>query len=178
MWRHSNDLSRYIINWSYLFHIHFMMTSSNGNIFCVTGPLWGESTGDRWLPLTKASDAGFWCFRWYAPEKNDLANNREAGDLRRHRAHYDVTVTYYFSLVQGGAGPILHRDRSMCDHHRSVLFNLRHEHEHRTHVCNNLGCHADQCYIKWVYYYSEIYILLSSRTRSFFFWNLRAETQI
>ena len=35
----------------------FMMTSSNGNIFRVTGPLWGESTGHRWIPLTKASDA-------------------------------------------------------------------------------------------------------------------------
>ena len=34
-----------------------MMTSSNGNIFRVTGPLWGEFTGDRWIPLTKASDA-------------------------------------------------------------------------------------------------------------------------
>ena len=34
-----------------------MMTSSNGSIFCVTGPLCGEFTGHRWLPLTKASDA-------------------------------------------------------------------------------------------------------------------------
>ena len=34
-----------------------MMTSSNGNIFCVTGPLCGEFTGHRWIPLTKASDA-------------------------------------------------------------------------------------------------------------------------
>ena len=31
------------------------MTSSNGNIFCVTGPLCGEFTGDRWIPITKAS---------------------------------------------------------------------------------------------------------------------------
>ena len=38
------------------------MTSSNGNIFRVTGPLWGESTGHRWIPLTKASDAELWCF--------------------------------------------------------------------------------------------------------------------
>ena len=46
-----------------------MMTSSNGNIFRVTGPLWGESTGHRWIPLTKASDAELWCFRWSAPEQ-------------------------------------------------------------------------------------------------------------
>ena len=37
----------------------FMMTSSNGNIFRVTGPLCGEFTGLRWIPHTKASDANF-----------------------------------------------------------------------------------------------------------------------
>ena len=47
----------------------FMTTSSNGNVFRVTGPLWGEFTGHRWIPLAKASDAGLWCFRWSAPEK-------------------------------------------------------------------------------------------------------------
>ena len=40
------------------------MTSSNGNIFRVTGPLCG------WV------------------------NNREAGDFRCHRGHYDVTVMF------------------------------------------------------------------------------------
>ena len=39
-----------------------MMTSSNGNIFCVTGPLCGEVIGHRWIPRTKASDAELWCF--------------------------------------------------------------------------------------------------------------------
>ena len=39
-----------------------MMTSSNGNIFRFSGPLWGESTGDRGIPLTKASDTELWCF--------------------------------------------------------------------------------------------------------------------
>ena len=33
-----------------------MMTSSNGNIFRVTGHLCGEFTGPRWIPHTKASD--------------------------------------------------------------------------------------------------------------------------
>ena len=41
-----------------------MMTSSNGIIFCVTGPLWGESTGDRWIPFTTTSDTELWCFLW------------------------------------------------------------------------------------------------------------------
>ena len=34
-----------------------MKTSSNGNIFRVTGPLCVEFTGHRWIPRTKASDA-------------------------------------------------------------------------------------------------------------------------
>ena len=46
----------------------FMMTSSNGNIFRVTGPLRGEFTGDRWIPRTKASDAELWRFLWSASE--------------------------------------------------------------------------------------------------------------
>ena len=40
--------------------------SSNGIIFRVNGPLCREFTGDRWIPLTKASDADIWCFLWDA----------------------------------------------------------------------------------------------------------------
>ena len=43
---------------------NYMMTSSNGNIFRVTGHLWGEFTGHRWILRTKASDAELWCFLW------------------------------------------------------------------------------------------------------------------
>ena len=46
-----------------------MMMSSTGNLFHVTGPLWGESTGDRWIPLTKAREAELWCFLWSMPEQ-------------------------------------------------------------------------------------------------------------
>ena len=42
----------------------YIMTSSNGNIFRVTGPLWVEFTGHRWIHLTKASDVELWCFLW------------------------------------------------------------------------------------------------------------------
>ena len=69
-----------------------MMTSSNGNIFRVTGPLWWETTGHRWFPLTKARDLELWCFLWSAPERTVEETNRDAGDLSRHRAHYDVAV--------------------------------------------------------------------------------------
>ena len=46
-----------------------MMTSSNGNIFRVTGPLCGEFSGYRWIPLTKASVTELWCFLWSVPEQ-------------------------------------------------------------------------------------------------------------
>ena len=46
-----------------------MIMSSNGNIFCVTGPLWGEYPGHRWNSLKKARDAELWCFLWSAPEQ-------------------------------------------------------------------------------------------------------------
>ena len=45
----------------------FIMTSSNGNIFRVTGHLCGEFTCPRWIPRTKASDSEFWCFLWSRP---------------------------------------------------------------------------------------------------------------
>ena len=67
-----------------------MMTLSSGGIFC--GPLWRKSTGHQWIPLTKATDAELWCFHWFEPQTNGWANNRDACDLRRRRAHYDVTV--------------------------------------------------------------------------------------
>ena len=41
--------------------------------------------------LTKASNAELWCFIWSAPEQI-LASRRDAGDLRRHCAHYSITV--------------------------------------------------------------------------------------
>ena len=53
-----------------------MMTSSNGNIFRVTGHLCGEFTGPGVF--------------------NGWVNNGEAGDLRRYRSHYAVTVMKVF----------------------------------------------------------------------------------
>ena len=45
-----------------LFRSIIMMTSSNGNIFRLTGHLCGDFIGHRWIPHTKASDAELWCF--------------------------------------------------------------------------------------------------------------------
>ena len=51
----------------------------------------------RWIPHTIARDAELWCFllAWL----NDWVNSRKAGDLRRHRGHYDVNVMYVLNCV-------------------------------------------------------------------------------
>ena len=56
----------------------------------------------HWSPVNsphKASDVELWCFLWSAPWINGWVNNREAGDLRRHRAHYDVTTMNFVITV-------------------------------------------------------------------------------
>ena len=63
------------------------MTSSNGNIFRVTGPLCREFTGHRGIPLTKANGAELWCFSLICVWINDWVNNRDAGDLRPLWSH-------------------------------------------------------------------------------------------
>ena len=68
-----------------------MMTSSNRNIFRATGSLCMEFVGHRWIPLTKPVTRIFDVF-FICVWTNGWVNNRDAGDLGRHRAHYDVTV--------------------------------------------------------------------------------------
>ena len=64
------------------------MTSSNENIFRVTGHLCGEVPSQR--PVTRSFDISF-----------DLRlNKRKAGDLRRYRTHYDVIVVFYMKLLE------------------------------------------------------------------------------
>ena len=60
--------------------------------------------GHWWILHTKASDAEFSCFLWSPPWINGWVNGREAGELRLHRAHYDVIVMnkYEFVLVRSG----------------------------------------------------------------------------
>ena len=79
----------------------FMMTSSNGNIFRITGPLSGEFTDHRWIPLTKPIWHGALVSSLICARTNGWVNKRDAGDLRRHRAHYDVTVIgiFFTSIV-------------------------------------------------------------------------------
>ena len=64
-----------------------MMTSSNVDLFRVTGHLCGEFT---------SSHTGQWrgalMFSLICAWTNGWVNNRNADDLRRHRAHNDVIV--------------------------------------------------------------------------------------
>ena len=55
------------------------MTSSNGNIFRVTGPLCGEFIGPGDFPAQR-------------PVTRSFAVFFEAGDLWRRRGHYDISV--------------------------------------------------------------------------------------
>ena len=69
-----------------------MMTSSNGNIFRDTGHLCGEFTDHQWIPAHKGQWRGILIFSLICAWINGWVNNGEAGDLRRHMAHYDTTV--------------------------------------------------------------------------------------
>ena len=69
-----------------------MMTSSNGNFSALLAICAGNSpvTGEfphkgQWRGALIFSLICVWINDW-------VINNREAGDLRRHRGHYDVTV--------------------------------------------------------------------------------------
>ena len=48
-----------------------MMMPSNGIIFNVTGPLWGESPVTSGFPSQRASNMELWCFLWSAPRQID-----------------------------------------------------------------------------------------------------------
>ena len=55
--------------WMRISCMRYMMTSSNGNIFRVTGHLCGEFTGHRWIPRTKAGTRNFDIFFDLRPNK-------------------------------------------------------------------------------------------------------------
>ena len=91
-----------------------MMTSSNENIFLFTGPLSGEFTGLRWIPLTKSSNAELSCFFFIYPCINGWVHSRESGDLRLHRAYYDIIVIGFIMLWCGVVLPISVKGSSMA----------------------------------------------------------------
>ena len=68
-----------------------MMTSSNGNIFRVTGLLCGKFTGHRWIPHIKARDAELWCFLWSAPGRTFGKESNKA--VLSTTKHYIMSMT-------------------------------------------------------------------------------------
>ena len=82
----------------------FMLTSSNGNMFCVTGfyagnsPVTGEFPSHR--PMARVLMFSLLC-----ASTNGWVNNQDAGDLRRHRADHDVTVMWCRTVIQWSGQP-------------------------------------------------------------------------
>ena len=71
--------------------LELIMTSSNRNIFCY----WPYVAGIHRSPVNyphKGQWRGALKFSLICTRINGCENNRDAGDLRRHRAHYNVTV--------------------------------------------------------------------------------------
>ena len=77
--------------------------SSNDNFFRVTGPLWGESTGHP----HKGQWRGALIFSFIYAWTNGWANNGDAGDLKRHRAHFNVTLMYWTSIKSKSRGFVI-----------------------------------------------------------------------
>ena len=106
-----------------------MMTSSNENIFRVTGPSWRESTGYRWIPFTKAHDAELCYFfdlclnkrlskqsiRWWF-ETQSRSLWRQSNAMRQH-------VTYVtFSLIDLDLTMVPIMIRLICYSTKEVTF--------------------------------------------------------
>ena len=78
-------LLKYIFNLLVPLWRHQKETSSASLALCVgNSPGAGEFPSQK--PVTQSFDVSLIC-AWI----NGWVNNRKAGDLRRHRAHYDVT---------------------------------------------------------------------------------------
>ena len=76
-------------------HVCVMKTTSNGNIsallvICDQWPV-NSPHKDQWRGAFMFSLICAWINGW--------VNNRETGDLRRHHAHYDVTVMVVLCLI-------------------------------------------------------------------------------
>ena len=99
VWAVMTEASRFCVTVRNIYHftVHLMMTSSNGTIFRVTGPLCGEFTGPGEFPAQRPVTRSFDVFLDLGLNKW-LSDNREAGDLRRHHGHYDVNVMLNLKL--------------------------------------------------------------------------------
>ena len=79
---------------------------------------WPFVRGIHWSPVNsphKGQWRGALMFLWSAPWINGWVNNRETGDLRRHCAHYDVTVMNASGVARWD---MVENDRS-CTHNKA-----------------------------------------------------------
>ena len=64
---------------------------------------WPFVRGINWSPVN-SPHKGQWCRAWMfsliCVWINDWVNNRDAGDLRRYRAHYDVIVMWWRNVLE------------------------------------------------------------------------------
>ena len=95
----STSVNQYTSKVSHTMSCFSMMTSSHGNIFRVTGHLCGEFPGPGEFPTNKGQWRGALMFSLICVWINGWVNNREAGDMRRYRAHYDVTVMLHLIVT-------------------------------------------------------------------------------
>ena len=98
-------------------HFH-MMTLSSGNIFRVTGHLCGEFKG-QWRRALMFPLICVWINGW--------ENNREAGDLRHCRAHYDIIVMKLRSKINSHI------------YHENFLWNCTQGNDRGSHWLDNIG---------------------------------------
>ena len=111
-----------------LIRIDHTMTSSNGSIFRVTGPLCGESpVTDEFLsqrPVTRGFGVSLictWTIGW--------VNSRFAGDVRRHGTHHDVTAIHITTAVDQHGGYRCPGDRrQVIGHHHADPINTTGRH--------------------------------------------------
>ena len=118
------------------------MTSSNGDIFRVTGPLCGEFTGHRWIPLTKASDAELWSetpssplWRHCKVTSHELHKHYFSKLLTcakwRHMTSWNLEIIYLHvgdSLLPDSAKPFPEQTKIFIEkkHSKCLLQNLSH----------------------------------------------------
>ena len=121
----------------------------------VTGPLWGESTGDRWIPLTKASDARLCCIHWSATGQT-VEQSWDAGDLIRHHIHYDVTVMFIGSRSKLKSTDLrllsFHRKSCLVHYEKHWIFFLKqstgHKNQSNAHLKGRV-CYCNMRMLPW-----------------------------
>ena len=91
-----SQFSRSIMSPKFNANDDIMMTSSNGNIFRVSGHLCGSPVNSS----HKGQWRGALMFSLIYARINGWVNTDEAGDLRRHHANYDVIVMRNASIIE------------------------------------------------------------------------------